>query len=85
MYKPDTVNLYIDYHNVQNECKTNINESISLFKIKPTKALFAKVDTMLTHIQIKMQLGGMPLFNTLCGHIFLVLKDLGVYMYAVNI
>jgi len=65
MYKPDTVNLLTDNHNVQNECRTNINESISLLKIKPSKALFAKVDTMLTHIQIKMQLGGMPLVNTL--------------------
>jgi len=48
MYKPDTVTLFTDYHNVQNKCTTSINESISLFKIKPSKALFVKVDTMLT-------------------------------------
>ena len=49
MYKPDTVTLFKHYHNVQNKCTTSINESISLFKIKPSKALFVKVDTMLTH------------------------------------
>ena len=65
MYKPDTVTLFTDYNNVQNKCATNINERISLFKIKPSKALFVKVDTMLIHIQIKMQLGWMPPFNKL--------------------
>ena len=65
MYKPDTVTRFTDYYNVQNKCTTSINESISLFKIKLSKALFMKVYTMLTHIQIKMQLGWMPPFNKL--------------------
>jgi len=65
MYKPDTVTLFTDYHSVQNKYTTSINESILLFKIKPSKTLFVKVDTMLTHNQIKMQLGWMPLFNKL--------------------
>ena len=76
IYKPDTVTLFTDHDNVQNKCTTSINKSIPLFKIKPSKALFVKVDTMLTHFQIKMRLGRMPPFNKLPTKLFyLFLED----------
>jgi len=78
MYKPDTDTLFTDYHNVQKKCTASINESISLFKIKPSNDLFVKVDTILTHIQIKMQLGWMPPFNKLPTKLYikiLILED----------
>jgi len=58
MYKPDTVTLFTDYHMF----KINVHQAfMKAFHFSKSslylKALLVKVDTMLTHIQIKMQLG----------------------------
>ena len=46
MYKPDTVNLFTDYHNVQNERKTT---SIFSEKISPANDGLFVVDGLFVH------------------------------------